>query len=399
MFEEGCAGCASSRECHEKGGKEGKKTLLSLAAQGAGGIAPGRLVLPDNLLAGCASRRRLLLAVKKAFAELERSKRATEPHALLAECCHLQAEVLSDAAHKEARMWRADEQSAQRVRDALGTLGVSARSVAVFGERKKQLYITDIHMDEDSISQQELLAALGEACACRFGKPVFEAHAGSMNLYAESERRFVVQHARAGAARGDEVSGDTFSVFEGEGERYYALLSDGMGSGREAAITSGISGSFLRGMLSAGMSCEVALRSLNSMLAARGSECSATVDLVELDLLDGRASFIKSGAAVSYVRRGESLFRIRAGTAPIGILPSLDAEKTNFRLQTGDVVIMLSDGISGTPDDSFWLCELLTAGWEEDAELMADKILSVARRENEMSDDMTVALLTIQEVA
>jgi stage II sporulation protein E len=149
-------------------------------------------------------------------------------------------------------------------------------------------------------------------------------------------------------------------------------------------------------MLSAGMSCGVALESLNGILSARGEECSATVDLLEMDLLSGRAFFIKSGAAVSYVRRGERLFRIRAGTAPIGILPTPDAEKTEFRLQEGDAVIMLSDGISPSPDDAFWLCELLTSGWEEDTERMAERILSAARRENEARDDMTVAILTVQ---
>ncbi|MBQ8174174.1 MAG: SpoIIE family protein phosphatase [Clostridia bacterium] len=399
VFEEGCAACSGLRECHELGGKEGKKALLSLASQGAGGVAPAKLEMPDNLLAGCRSRRRLLSLVREAFADLERNRRRCEPHALLAEGCRMNAEVLADAARSEARLWRADPESARRASAAITSLGAGARSVSVFGERKKQLYVTDLRLDEEKVSRAELLRSLEDACACRFGTPVLETTGAGVNLYAESERQFSLSHVRAGAPRGEEVSGDTFSVFEGDGERFYALLSDGMGSGREAAITSGISGAFLRQMLSAGMSCDVALHALNGMLNARGSECSATVDLLEVDLLNGRACFVKSGAAVSYVRRGESLFRIRAGTAPIGILPALDAEKTDFRLQAGDVIIMLSDGISGSPDDAFWLCELLTAGWEENAEVMADKILATARRENEVGDDMTVALLTVSEAA
>lgn len=399
VFEGGCASCALCRECHEKGGKEGKKALLSLSAQGAGGVAPAKLKIPDNLLSDCQSRAHLLDGVRESFAELERSKRRSEPHARLAEECRMQAEVLSDAARAEDRRLSADAESTRRVLEALAAHGATAGSVAVFGDRKKQLYVKDLCFDEEACSRSELLAALEKACGCRFGLPVFEAEAGGLDLFVESEPRFALTYVRAGHPRMGEVSGDTFSAFEGEGAHFYALLSDGMGSGREAAITSGISGAFLRGMLTAGMSCDTALASLNGMLGARGSECSATVDLVSVDLFDGRASFIKSGAAVSYVRRGDSLFRIRASTAPIGILPALDAKKTEFSLQSGDVIVMLSDGISGTPEDAFWLCELLTAGWEEDTELMADKIISAARRENEAGDDMTVALLSVREVA
>lgn len=399
VLEEGCASCAVCRDCHEMGGKEGRRALLSLASQGAGGVAPAKLAVPDNLLAGCTSRKRLLSLVRESFAELEKSHRRTEPNARLSQECRTSAAVLADAARAEERMLRVDTQSERRVSEALSSLGVRARGVSVLGERKKQLYLSDLQIEEEKLSRAELLAALGEACACRFGTPVFEKNGGEISLYAESERCFALSYARAGASRGEEVSGDTFSVFEGEGERFYALLSDGMGSGREAAITSGIVNAFLQRMLGAGMSCEVALQSLNGMLAAREGECSATLDLLEVDLLNGQAYFIKSGAAVSYVRRGDSLFRIRAGTAPIGILSTAEAEKTAFRLQTGDVIVMLSDGVSASPDDSFWLCELLTAGWEEDAETMAEKILAAARRENGKTDDMTVALLAVREVA
>lgn len=399
VFEGGCASCALCRECHEKGGKEGKKALLSLSAQGAGGVVAANLKIPDNLLSDCRIRARLLDGVRESFAELERNKKRGEPHARLAEECRMQAEVLTDAARAESRRQSVDAESTRRVLEALATRGATAGSVAVFGDRKKQLYIKDLRFDEENCPRTDLLAALEKACSCRFKAPVLEAEVGGLSLFAESEPRFSLTHVRAGHPRGGEISGDTFSAFEGEGEHFYALLSDGMGSGREAAITSGISGAFLRGMLSAGMSCDTALASLNGMLGARGSECSATVDLLSVDLFDGRAFFIKSGAAVSYVRRGDSLFRIRASTAPIGILPALDAKKTEFSLQAGDVVVMLSDGVCGTPEDAFWLCELLTAGWEEDTELMADKILSAARRENEAGDDMTVALLSVKEVA
>ena len=127
------------------------------------------------------------------------------------------------------------------------------------------------------------------------------------------------------------------------------------------------------------------------MIRQKGCECSATIDLLELDLLYGKAAFIKSGAATSYVRRGNDLFRIRSKTMPIGLLKTIDAEKINFDLCNGDVVIMVSDGISQVPEDAPFLISLLTDGWENHLPTMANKIMDAARSAGRR-DDMTVGL-------
>ena len=118
-----------------------------------------------------------------------------------------------------------------------------------------------------------------------------------------------------------------------------------MGSGREAALTARICTVFLEKMLTAGNRKETALRLLNSFVRAKGIECSATVDLMELDLITGRAGFIKSGAAPSYVRRDGNLFKLQSKTVPIGIMRALDAEQLCFDVEAGDVSIMLSDDV------------------------------------------------------
>jgi stage II sporulation protein E len=127
----------------------------------------------------------------------------------------------------------------------------------------------------------------------------------------------------------------------------------------------------------------------------REGECTATLDLCEIDLFSGEACFFKCGAAASYVKRGESLFHIPAGRLPIGVLSEVDVEKTHFRLQEGDRVIFVSDGVSQTPEDALWLCELLSDGWEEDTEWMAERILQAAAANAGENDDRTVAILTI----
>ena len=178
------------------------------------------------------------------------------------------------------------------------------------------------------------------------------------------------------------------------------LISDGMGSGREAAVTSKICTMFIERMLAAGNGKALTLEMLNGFIrnrSERAGECSATVDLAEIDLIDGKACFVKSGAAPSFILRSGNLYKLQSNTAPIGIMHEIDAEKIGFELAAGDVIIMLSDGVAGSLEDGVWLANLLTYEWEDELSMMADKILDNAALSNKRSDDMTVALIRIGE--
>ena len=134
---------------------------------------------------------------------------------------------------------------------------------------------------------------------------------------------------------------------------------------------------------------------LNGLIRARGEECSATVDIFELDLINAEAQFIKSGAAASYVKRDSSIFRIRSRTAPIGLMKAVDAERIRVEIKSGDYVIMLSDGVNQSPEEAPWLIELLSKPPKRNLQEYADSILAAAIRNNPPRDDMTVTVVRI----
>ena len=171
-----------------------------------------------------------------------------------------------------------------------------------------------------------------------------------------------------------------------------------MGSGREAALTSGISAVFLEKLLMAGCPMKGALEMLNCFIRGSEGECFTTVDLMEADLLTGRARFIKSGAAPSFVIRGGQLFRLHSKTVPVGIIRALDAEAISFDLQDGDTVIMMSDGVTGNYEDCPWLYELLCSGLMHmdspaaAARLIGERAAQAMGRE----DDITVCVMQVE---
>lgn len=194
-----------------------------------------------------------------------------------------------------------------------------------------------------------------------------------------------------------EPCGDAISSFEADG-KFYMLISDGMGSGREAALTASIAAMFLERLLTAGASMETALKMLNRLIRAGERECFATVDLAEIDLKTGEARFVKSGAAPSFVIRDGSLYRLQSKTVPVGIIRALDAEMIKFNVEEGDTVVMLSDGVAKSFEECPWLLDMLTSDEDVlagDAGRAAEKIVRSAA-ERGSADDITAGIIRIR---
>ena len=219
-----------------------------------------------------------------------------------------------------------------------------------------------------------------------------------------SAEKYRMEYAkRSATAEGEEgICGDTVNIFRNEKGKFYSFISDGMGSGREAALTSGICSVFLSKMLGSYAKCDVALRMLNGFLRNKGSgslhECSATVDLMEFDLVTGESSFYKGGAAPSYVWREKNLFKLRSNSVPLGIIREIDVRKITFDLGIGDVVVMVSDGVTQSKDECPWLFDLLSESvGKESLAWIADAIVKRAKYEG-ATDDISVVVMEIKEI-
>lgn len=217
----------------------------------------------------------------------------------------------------------------------------------------------------------------------------------------EAERFTIRYAARAVSAEGEgSLCGDSTDFFHGEDSLFYACISDGMGSGREAARTSTLSVKLLRRLLLGGGHIKGVLTLLNSLLRHKGSgslhECSATVDLLELDLLCGRARFYKCGAAPTYILREGSLVKLRSGTLPIGIMKQVDVGSIPCDVAVGDVIVMMSDGVTQGKEECPWLFDLLQARAKHTPpEQLSDLILNDAKKRGS-ADDISVAVLKIE---
>ena len=295
-----------------------------------------------------------------------------------------------DEAEKAVNPYKSDQLSA-----VISEFGFGSGASRVFGDKRLHIFVA-VEDDGEKISSKELKESIERGLDISLGTPEFFKKDSMILMECSEEPRFNVEYAMARrSARDGECSGDTLRFVETEGGMIYSLISDGMGQGKEAAETSLFVADFLEKMLEFSSSGDGVIHLLNRALRQRNSECSATVDLFGFDRYSKEATFLKSGAASSYVKRDGSIFRIRSKTAPLGILSAIDTEKIKVEVKEGDMIIMISDGICQGEDTKAWLVDLLSRPAPRTSAAYAELILKEAEKNEELLDDMSVAVLKI----
>lgn len=392
-----CRRCAACSLCWERDYAVTLDTLNKISAKLYKHGKVGRADLPPEFLARCTSADRMLDAIEQENAKLIREMLASDGSRRAAVDYAVFARVLTDALARGDAAYAPDAAGRAAVVTALQRIGFSADSMGVFGTRQKQVYAFRVGGSAMSCTADEITTALTEALGGRFEAPLFEFADGGINMIAKGAPLFAAEASTASvAAGGGEENGDRVRSFDAKNGCFYAVVNDGMGSGRAAADKSAKAALFLEKMLRAGNDVTAALELLAAMTRTDREEGFTTVDLFALDCFTGQGTFFKSGAAPSFVKRGDRIFKIRSRTVPIGILEDVDAEKTSFACEDGDAVVILSDGVTEDIEEPLWLCEFL-CGADLAAADAAARILAEAKRHTLCRDDMTAAVIHVQK--
>ncbi|MBQ1281169.1 MAG: SpoIIE family protein phosphatase, partial [Oscillospiraceae bacterium] len=152
---------------------------------------------------------------------------------------------------------------------------------------------------------------------------------------------------RAKGVRGSSISGDRGSSFR-NGEWYYVLLCDGMGSGRAAARESASAVAILRDLICTGFDAQDAMQMLNGIYLMRGDGSFSTVDLLQVNLSTGEGYLHKWGAAPSYIKSGRRVKKLGAATPPPGLESTAPPPCIRIALKDDEMLVLVSDGAAGT---------------------------------------------------
>ncbi len=198
---------------------------------------------------------------------------------------------------------------------------------------------------------------------------------------------------------GYSVSGDSVIYFERE-NKFFVILCDGMGSGDDAMHQSRLTARLFEKFLKAGFDKETSLRMINSALALKADQESfSTVDILEIDTGTGECEFLKIGSAQSFIKRKKEIGIISSKSLPVGILENIEAQPIRCKVETGDIIVMVTDGVSEAGSGVLkgdWIKKLLLLEKRKPWEV-ADLIIEGAKARARFSDDMTCCVIKIEK--
>lgn len=129
------------------------------------------------------------------------------------------------------------------------------------------------------------------------------------------------------------------------------IISDGMGKGKRAAAESLLVVRTMLTLLKCGATAESVLKLINTIMMIKDDMDSfATVDLILIDKVKARAKIYKIGAAPTLIRRKDGIEEVMLSAIPLGMVNGLRIKFVETKLQPGELIVMMSDGISDGPD-------------------------------------------------
>lgn len=214
-----------------------------------------------------------------------------------------------------------------------------------------------------------------------------------------SEDKYVMAFGKAETIKNkSNISGDTLLNIRLKDGKYLIAISDGMGSGTEAKNSSTRATRLLENLLLSGFDKNISLDLINSALINHNAEIFATLDIAIVDLYTGTIEFIKSGACPTYVKNKKKVQIIKSTSLPAGIMNESDIQTFDKDINSGDIILMCSDGILDSnieyKNKELWIKYMLEDIETNNTQKIADLVLNEAIDNNYglPKDDMSVVV-------
>lgn len=199
---------------------------------------------------------------------------------------------------------------------------------------------------------------------------------------------------------GYSVCGDSVAATPLTEDIWLFILSDGMGSGEAAYRESSGVIKLLEQFLLLDFTLFEAVEMVNGLLLLNGEERFATVDLAVLDLSSKTLKFAKIGAVPSLLINQGNCRVLESNNLPVGIIEDINVETVSLHLESGTVLIMVTDGVWQGPmgeQKEGWLPEFVQGLWHLGSRELAQRIVehSLILHGGKAEDDMSVLVVRV----
>lgn len=354
--------------------------------------------IPETLRSVCRSPDELAAALTAGYAryqaELGSRRKVSQIRGVVTDQFEGLAMLVEELSGRWENFCRRDAKLEEKARSCLAAQGLDPGEICCNLDRENRLLMEcEINpLKLPRLDKTALALEMGELLGRDLELPQVRTVGGHAYLSWQERAVYTVDWGSSQLTEtGSRITGDAYRSLTTDTGRFVLILSDGMGTGGNAAVDSAMTSDLLRRLLEAGVGCDAALKIVNSALLLKsGEETLATADVAAVDLFTGRAEFYKAGAAPTFLVKNGRAGYVQSDSLPAGILEGAAFEKSSLTLREGDRLVLVSDGVTATGAD--WVKSQLEAGAELSAQQLAEDLARTARERQQpgREDDITV---------
>lgn len=372
------------------------------------GVSKGRISivdLPRDFTDYCAYPNSTIFEVNRLIGSYYDYIRSAEGNDKSKDILSLQsagvAEVLKSLAFSLSKTSAENKKEEKRILKALSRKNLRCEAALCYGEGDD----TEIalFLPKETCDSNDVAKILSQAFSIKFSVsqsiPVSnEINVLTLKFAPKFDAAFGVSKI---TKNGSPSSGDCYSLIKVDESNFLVALSDGMGSGTVAEKTSETALNLIESLYKSGLKSEYILSLVNKLLAISIDDNFSAIDLALVDLREGLTSFIKIGSPYGFVLSESGIRYIEGSSLPLGILDELRPTVATTTLNSGDVIVMVSDGITDAFSSSSELIDFLKSAPLLNPQGLADLLVEQALilSGGTAEDDMTAVCVRLYNAA
>lgn len=196
---------------------------------------------------------------------------------------------------------------------------------------------------------------------------------------------------------GSKISGDNYCLRKIDEGRFIIALCDGMGSGEKANASSLTTINLIENFYAAKLDDDVITEITNTLISTCFDDSFSSLDCAIIDLYAAKCNILKVGATFGFLISQDKIIIIENNSLPLGISDEVVPTTYSYNLFDGDMLIIMSDGITDAFFSSTDTIDFLQREKTLNPQDFADKILNyaLALNENVAKDDMSVLAIKL----
>lgn len=351
----------------------------------------------------------ILQIFEKAKLNMAWYNRLQENREVIAQQLNAMAYIMEDCARENKDISRQEGKMLATVKYSLKEAGVLIENLKILEKSsgKKEILLQGRSRSSRCLSVRELAKLISHTAGIRYVSDrenrALVGQESALYRFLEDSRYSIYYGIARMMKEGEQLSGDNFSFLPLDNGKFVMSLSDGMGCGVQACRESEMVIDLLEKFLEAGFHPETAIRMMNSAMVTHGeNNLFSTVDVMQADLDTGQCEFYKIGASATFIKRGSQIECITGDDPPVGVFSKMDIHTIRRKLENGDFVIMVSDGVLDhlhVKDAREAMTDILRSLDTKNPDQMAKQILEriLLFTGGQAKDDMTVLTAGIWE--